>query len=127
VSDLPPVPPEQRSDEGSGSDRKIEREDNARGRQNFDNQGRHGNIKQNTTNQGHQQDRCRIVECRTRIQTPTVSVSQGRRGRIATILNRAGACTTLRHRDRRPAGENPMFRAEAESEMSITHDDRSRS
>lgn len=27
------------------------------GRENFDSQGRHGNIKQNTTNQGYQQDR----------------------------------------------------------------------
>jgi hypothetical protein len=32
-------------------------EDKMPGRENFDTQGRHGNIKQNTTNQGYQQDR----------------------------------------------------------------------
>jgi hypothetical protein len=51
------VPPEQLSDKGPGSDPKIEREENIPGRENFDTQGRQGNIKQNTTNQGYQQDR----------------------------------------------------------------------
>ncbi|CCD95940.1 conserved hypothetical protein [Bradyrhizobium sp. ORS 375] len=57
MSKLPPVPPEQRSDKGPGSDPKISVEDNVAGRENFDTQGRQGNLKQNTTNQGYQQDR----------------------------------------------------------------------
>jgi hypothetical protein len=51
MSKMPPVPPEQRSDKGPGSDEK------SRGRENFETQGRQGNVKQNTTNQGYQQDR----------------------------------------------------------------------
>jgi hypothetical protein len=54
---LPPVPPEQRSNKGPGADPKVEVEDKSPGRENFDTQGRQGNIKQNTTNQGYQQDR----------------------------------------------------------------------
>jgi len=57
MSKMPPVPPEQRSNKGPGSDPKINVEDNVPDRENFDTQGRHGNIKQNTSNQGHQQDR----------------------------------------------------------------------
>lgn len=57
MSKMPPVPPEQRSDKGPGSDPKINKDDAIPGRENFEQQGRHGNVKQNTTNQGHQQDR----------------------------------------------------------------------
>jgi hypothetical protein len=57
MTKMPPVPPEQRSDKGPGSDPKIETDEKVHGRENFDTQGRHGNIKQNTTNQGYQQDR----------------------------------------------------------------------
>jgi hypothetical protein len=49
--------PEQRSNKGPGSDPKFQIEEEIPGRENFDQQGRHGNIKQNTTNQGYQQDR----------------------------------------------------------------------
>jgi hypothetical protein len=56
MSKMPPVPPEQRSNKGPGSDR-FRKEEEIPGRENFDQQGRHGNIKQNTTNQGYQQDR----------------------------------------------------------------------
>jgi hypothetical protein len=54
---LPPVPPEQRSDKGPGSDPAVRKDDCAPPRENFDQQGRHGNIEQNTTNQSYQQDR----------------------------------------------------------------------
>ncbi|OSI30853.1 hypothetical protein BST63_09245 [Bradyrhizobium canariense] len=57
MSKLPPIPPEQRSDKGPGSDPRIETDERVPDRENFDTQGRHGNIKQNTTNQGYQQDR----------------------------------------------------------------------
>jgi hypothetical protein len=57
VSKMPPVPPEQGSNKGPGSDPNVVIEDNIPGRENFDTQGRHGNIKQNTTNKGYQQDR----------------------------------------------------------------------
>jgi hypothetical protein len=57
MSKMPPVPPEQRSPEGPGSDPEINFEDEFPGRENFDSQGRHGSIKQNTTNEGNQQDR----------------------------------------------------------------------
>ncbi|WP_407157144.1 hypothetical protein [Bradyrhizobium sp. STM 3557] len=57
MSRMPPVPPEQRSDKGPGSDPKIEVDEKAPARENFDTQGRQGNIKQNTANQGYQQDR----------------------------------------------------------------------
>jgi len=56
MSKMPPVPPEQRSPKGPGSDPKTSSEDNIPARENFDSQGRQGNIKQNT-NQGYQQDR----------------------------------------------------------------------
>jgi hypothetical protein len=57
MSKTPPVPAEQRSNKGPGSDPNIQVKDPIPGRENFDQQGRHGNIKQNTTNQGYQQDR----------------------------------------------------------------------
>jgi hypothetical protein len=57
MSKMPPVPAEQRSNKGPGSDPAVEVEEKVPGRENFDTQGRHGNIKQNTTNQGHRQDR----------------------------------------------------------------------
>ncbi|MFC0339901.1 hypothetical protein [Paracoccus niistensis] len=58
---LPPVPPENRSDKGpsepaAGNDRTDANIPDPRHR-NLDQQGRQGNIKQNTTNQGLQQDR----------------------------------------------------------------------
>jgi hypothetical protein len=57
MSRMPPVPPEQRSNKGPGSDPNFQIKEEIPGRENFDQQGRHGNIKQNTTNQGYQQDR----------------------------------------------------------------------
>ena len=57
MSKMLPVPEEQRSNKGPGADPAIEFEERVPGRENFDSQGRHGNIKQNTTNQGYQQDR----------------------------------------------------------------------
>jgi hypothetical protein len=57
MSKMPPVPPDQRSNKGPGSDPKVEREEDIPARENFDQQGRQGNIKQNTTNKGYQQDR----------------------------------------------------------------------
>jgi hypothetical protein len=57
MSKMPPIPPEQRSDKGPGSDPRIETDERVPGRENFDTQGRQGNIKQNTTTQGYQQDR----------------------------------------------------------------------
>jgi hypothetical protein len=59
MSKLPPVPPDNRSPKGPGSapasataDAKPDKR-----RRNLAEQGRQGNIKQNTTNQGYQQDR----------------------------------------------------------------------
>jgi hypothetical protein len=57
MSKMPPVPPEQRSNKGSDSDPNVGVEEKIPGRENFDTQGHQGNIKQNTTNQGYQQDR----------------------------------------------------------------------
>ena len=57
MSKMPPVPKEQRSHKGTGSDPQHEAKDKIPDRENFDTQGRQGNIKQNTTNQGYQQDR----------------------------------------------------------------------
>jgi hypothetical protein len=56
----PPVPPDQRSpheqsESQPASDSQIDR-DNRRNR-NLEEQGHQGNVKQNTTNTGHQQDR----------------------------------------------------------------------
>jgi hypothetical protein len=52
----PPVPAENRSPKGTGSDPKTE-EEKKPARENFEEQGRQGNIRQNTHNQGYQQDR----------------------------------------------------------------------
>jgi hypothetical protein len=58
MSKLPPVPPEQRSPKGPGSDPDISEDDNTSARnRNLREQGRQGNIYQNTHNQGYQQDR----------------------------------------------------------------------
>jgi hypothetical protein len=57
MSKMPPVPSEQRSPKGSGQNPDVNRKDDIPERENFDQQGRHGNIRQNTRNQGHQQDR----------------------------------------------------------------------
>ena len=57
MSKMPPVPAEQKSNKGPGADPKVEAEKKIPARENVDAQGRQGNIKQNTTNQGYQQDR----------------------------------------------------------------------
>ena len=59
---MPPVPPANRSQKGTGADPAVsadtapdkKMEDRQR---NLGEQGRQGDIKQNTTNQGYQQDR----------------------------------------------------------------------
>jgi hypothetical protein len=60
-SDLPPVPPEGKSRKGPGDaghvrDRSDGTDIDERDR-NLDQQGRQGNIRENTRNQGYQQDR----------------------------------------------------------------------
>lgn len=57
MSKLPPVPPENRSPKGPGADPNVDTEAQEPARENFNQQGRHGNIQQNTRNQGYQQDR----------------------------------------------------------------------
>jgi hypothetical protein len=57
MSKLPPVPPQNRSPKGPGADPNVKPEDETPERENFEQQGRHGNIRQNTRHQGHQQDR----------------------------------------------------------------------
>ena len=58
MSKLPPVPLEQRSPKGPGSDPATTKDDDAGQRgKNLHEQGRQGNIYQNTHNQGYQQDR----------------------------------------------------------------------
>ena len=64
MPDMPPVPPENRSPKdigsntNSGAKHKKPARDPKSGRpENLAEQGRQGNIKQNTTNQGYQQDR----------------------------------------------------------------------
>lgn len=57
---MPPVPDEQRSPKGTGADpATVKPSDGATNPvpDNADQQGRQGNSKQNTTNQGYQQDR----------------------------------------------------------------------
>lgn len=58
---LPPVPPANRSPKGPGGPAKGAVQTDADipdpRQRNLAEQGRQGNIKQNTTNQGHQQDR----------------------------------------------------------------------
>ena len=60
--DIPPVPPASRSDKGPGAGAGDHASDLAgdaseERRRNLEKQGRQGNIKVNTTNQGFQQDR----------------------------------------------------------------------
>jgi hypothetical protein len=58
MTKTPPVPPQNRSPKGVGSENHLHLDDPKPGpRENLDEQGRQGNIKQNTTNQGYQQDR----------------------------------------------------------------------
>ncbi|MBI5262200.1 MAG: hypothetical protein HY852_10340 [Bradyrhizobium sp.] len=57
---IPPVPPANRSPKGSGDDKQSAADQTPRGQRrvkNPDQQGQQANIKQNTTNQGYQQDR----------------------------------------------------------------------
>lgn len=58
---LPPVPPANRSDKGPGepAEGNVPKDANVPDphKRNLEEQGRQGNIKQNTTNQGFQQDR----------------------------------------------------------------------
>ena len=57
----PPIPPEQRSNKGPGDNSDAPMRDPKAGAkkppENLAEQGRQGNIHQNTTHQGHQQDR----------------------------------------------------------------------
>jgi hypothetical protein len=56
---MPPVPAENQSPKGTGDSKQVSStapRDQQRA-QNPDQQGQQGNIKQNTTNQGYQQDR----------------------------------------------------------------------
>jgi hypothetical protein len=55
----PPTPPDNRSPKGTGDDKPAETGTHKAGptNPNTREQGRQGNIKQNTTNQGYQQDR----------------------------------------------------------------------
>jgi hypothetical protein len=58
MSKLPPIPPEQRSPKGPGSDPNVVKDEQpSPGDRNLREQGRQGNIYQNTHNQGYQQDR----------------------------------------------------------------------
>jgi len=61
---LPPIPKESVSPKGPGGSDKTAREGDSQARvkaqratRNLDQEGRQGNIKQNTTHQGYQQDR----------------------------------------------------------------------
>ncbi|QOG19256.1 MULTISPECIES: hypothetical protein [Bradyrhizobium] len=57
---MPPVPPANQSTKGTGDSKQAAADQAAHGQQraqNPDQQGQQGNIKQNTTNQGYQQDR----------------------------------------------------------------------
>jgi len=64
MPNMPPVPPENRSPKDGGSNttsdpkhKKSARDPKPGTPENLAEQGRQGNIKQNTTNQGYQQDR----------------------------------------------------------------------
>ncbi|MBT9369804.1 hypothetical protein [Rhizobium sp. CSW-27] len=61
TSRLPPVPDDNLSHKGPGEPDTVAKSPEGRGPdasdRNFDRQGRQGNIKVNTTNQGYQQDR----------------------------------------------------------------------
>ncbi len=55
---MPPVPPAGRNPKGRGADPQVQAEIADRGReQNLEDQGHTANIRQNTRNQGYQQDR----------------------------------------------------------------------
>ena len=59
MTNMPPVPPASRTPKGAGSEPHPNTEDKKPDdrQRNLDQQGRQGNIKQNTTTQGYQQDR----------------------------------------------------------------------
>jgi hypothetical protein len=57
MSKMPPVPPENRSPKGTGADPEMKTDEHLPERKNLKEQGRQGNIHQNTHNQGYQQDR----------------------------------------------------------------------
>ncbi len=58
ASKMPPVPPANRSPKGTGADPAVKADDTRKGvPENLAEQDRQGNTKQNTTNQGYQQDR----------------------------------------------------------------------
>jgi hypothetical protein len=59
MTNMPPVPPASRTPKGPESEPHLKTEDKKPDdrQRNLDQQGRQGNIKQNTTNQGYQQDR----------------------------------------------------------------------
>jgi hypothetical protein len=58
MAKMPPIPPQNRSSKGVKSDaHERPRDEKPPRRDNFAEQGHQGNIKQNTTNQGYQQDR----------------------------------------------------------------------
>lgn len=59
MSKMPPVPPANRSPKGPGSAPAAPKDTSPKKAQpeNLEEQGRHGNINQNTHNQGYQQDR----------------------------------------------------------------------
>lgn len=59
MAKMPPIPPEQRSDKGPGDPGTVHKDDQKPGRapSNLAEQDRQGDIKQNTTHQGYQQDR----------------------------------------------------------------------
>ena len=64
MAKMPPVPPENRSPKGAGAEPQPdagslapEQEKRGREKRNLAEQGQQGNIEQNTTNQGYQQDR----------------------------------------------------------------------
>ena len=59
TSKMPPVPPDNQSRKGTGDDKEMSANQTPRQQrvENLNEQGRQGNIKQNTTNQGYQQDR----------------------------------------------------------------------
>ncbi|MBB4256677.1 MULTISPECIES: hypothetical protein [Bradyrhizobium] len=60
TSKMPNVPPANQSRKGTGDTKQTSADQTPRGQQraeNPDQQGQQGNIKQNTTNQGYQQDR----------------------------------------------------------------------
>ena len=58
-SKMPPVPPANRNRKGPGASPEAPKDDTPpkAAPQNLEEQGRHGNINQNTHNQGYQQDR----------------------------------------------------------------------